>query len=87
MLCLSTVIIVAACAYLADANSAGAPAAACDNLTPNHGSPQTSEVPYVIDLTPFEDDGGTLVYTPGRTYTCKIFKMSVLILINTSVGK
>ena len=65
-------ILVASCAYLADANSSGAPAAACDNLTPGHGSAQTSEVPFVIDVTQFDDGSGTLVYTPGRTYICNI---------------
>ena len=55
--------------------SMGAPIDACDTLSPNptrHGAqPQTTEVPYIIDLSPF-DDNGTLEYSPGQTYTCKL---------------
>ena len=73
MLFFPTVVLVASCAYLAHARSGGAPASACDNLTPSHSSiaAQTSEVPFVIDVTQFDDGSGTLVYTPGRTYICK----------------
>ena len=73
MLFFPTVVLVASCAYLADALPGGAPASTCDNLTPIHSSiaAQTSEVPFVIDVTQFDDGSGTLVYTPGRTYTCK----------------
>ena len=69
-----SIVLIASGICFADAVSSGAPAAACDNLTPSpsqHGNPQTSEVPYEIDLTQFEDDNGTYVYTPGKTYTRK----------------
>ena len=51
----------------------GAPRTACDTLTPNHRSntPQTSEVPYVIDFSVFDFENDSYVYNPGRTYTCK----------------
>ena len=55
----------------------GAPSSACDNLTPNSVShrntqPQTSAVPYNIDLSPLNDPQSSgLVYTPGQTYTRK----------------
>ena len=55
----------------------GAPIMACDTLTPiinqaGHARPpQTTAVPYMINLTPF-NDSGTLEYNPGRTYTCKL---------------
>ena len=71
----STVVLVAASIYLVDALPGGAPAGACDNLTPSpsaHGTPQASDSPYVIDLTQFGDGSGSLVYTPGKTYTRKI---------------
>ena len=73
----STVVLVAASIYLVDAFPGGAPSGACDNLTPSpsfHGAPQASDSPYVIDLTQFGDGStsGSLVYTPGKTYTRKI---------------
>lgn len=51
----------------------GAPASACVNLTPDpatashNGEPQTSPVPYNIDLAPLGAG-----YTPGQIYTCKV---------------
>ena len=49
------------------ARSGGAPAEACVNLTPNHaGEPQTSPVPYSIDLAQLGEG-----YTPGQTYIRK----------------
>lgn len=55
------------------ARAGGAPAEACDTLTPQHSpnSPQTSAVPYVIDLEQFSDESGNLLYSPGQTYTCE----------------
>ena len=55
--------------------SVGAPLTACTTLSPDptaHGAqPQTSTVPYIIDLAQF-CNGGTYSYTPGQTYTgCK----------------
>ena len=51
----------------------GAPAAACDTLTQQHGgvTPQTSPIPYQIDLSPFDDGDGGFAYEPGRAYECK----------------
>jgi hypothetical protein len=58
----------------------GAPVMACDTLAPfiNQASstghtqpPQTTAVPYMINLAPF-NDSGTWQYNPGRTYTCKL---------------
>ena len=59
--------------YFANAYPNGAPKEACGTLTPRHAShtPQLSEVPYVIDLDQFEDNG-SYVYIPEKTYTCKI---------------
>ena len=55
--------------------SGGAPLEACDSLSPDpnqHGAPpQTSTVPYSIDLDQFCVNG-TYSYTPGATYRgCK----------------
>ena len=55
----------------------GAPAGACDTLTPllnpaGHAQPpQTTTVPYMINLTPF-NNSGSWEYNPGNTYTCKL---------------
>ena len=59
--------------------SLGAPSAACDNLSPNptqHGAPpQTSAVPYSIDLSSLNDPtSGQPAYSPGQTYTRKYVK-------------
>ena len=49
----------------------GAPPAACSSLSPNpfahEAQPQTSQVPYEIDLSAFDDGTGSLSYTPGET--------------------
>jgi hypothetical protein len=49
----------------------GAPPGACSSLSPNpfaHGAPpQTSAVPYEVDLSAFDDGSGTLSYIPGQT--------------------
>ena len=54
--------------------SSGAPPAACDTLSPNptqHGAqPQSTEVPYSIDLSPLCNNG-RLMYSPEQTYTCE----------------
>ena len=53
--------------------STGAPAAACDTLTQQHFgvTPQTSPIPYQIDLSSFDDGSGGFAYVPGRAYECK----------------
>ena len=51
----------------------GAPPPACATLTPSpsaHMQPQTKNIPYSIDLSPFNING-TLAYIPGNTYTRK----------------
>ena len=57
---------------LVSGRSSGAPAGACENLTPSpqfHGTPQSSQVPYEVDLSSFMQDGnGRYLYQPGRTY-------------------
>ena len=54
----------------------GAPAAACDNLSPDQGAhggfPQTSTVPYEIDMNVFHDTNtGQMLYTPATPYQSK----------------
>ena len=55
----------------------GAPTGACTTLTPllnprGHADPpQTTTVPYWIDLSRF-NNSGKWEYTPGETYTCKL---------------
>ena len=50
----------------------GPPAAACATLSPNptvHGAqPQTSPVPYAINLSALDDGNGGFSYEPGMTY-------------------
>ena len=50
----------------------GPPFAACTTLSPNptfHGAPpQTSPVPYEVDLTSLLDSTGGFSYEPGVTY-------------------
>jgi hypothetical protein len=55
---------------------AGAPAQACNNLSPSQGPhggpPQTSTVPYEIDVSIFRDAiTDQLLYTPDTTYQSK----------------
>ena len=68
----SVLVLLLACLYAADARPDGAPAGACATLmpqSPHAADGQTTAVPYEIDLTAFEDDNGTLQYTPGGAYT------------------
>ena len=71
MILLSSLVAVISLISLADARSAGAPAAACDTLMPQHSglSPQINAVPYSINLSPFDDGTGVYKYTPGQIYT------------------
>ena len=51
----------------------GAPAGACTNLTADvesHDSPQTSPVPYMLDLSNL-DNGDGFSYVPGETYSSR----------------
>jgi hypothetical protein len=56
--------------------STGAPAQACSSLSPSQnahgGLPQTSTVPYEIDVSVFRDAiTDQLLYTPATTYQSK----------------
>lgn len=78
------VVLVVLYARGIDSFPSGAPIMACDTLAPiinpmGHAQPpQTTTVPYMINLTPF-NNSGTWEYNPGRTYICK------LIMINASI--
>ena len=55
--------------------SSGAPAGACMTLSPSpaptahDADPQTTMVPYEVDLSNFiNDENGTYYYRPGETY-------------------
>ena len=86
MLGFSTVFLIAASVCLVDAHPDGAPAEACDTLTPNHNGHvgQTSEVPYVINLTQFDVGNGSYVYSPGRIYARKISHSNYYITVTPS---
>ena len=56
----------------------GAPLAACETLAPNasaHGAqPQTSDIPYVLNLSAFYDPAlDRMVYTPNTVYNSKFY--------------
>ena len=73
MLRFSSLVLLLAGIYAADALPGGAPLGACDNLTPNHRDnlPQMAAVPYVINLTQFSDGNGSYQYVPDQIYTGK----------------
>ena len=85
---LSSVILIVLLALLyargVESFPTGGPSAACDDLTPRpqgssagHVDPaQPTPLPYIFNITPF-DDNGTYQYTPGQTYTCKDFILSL----------
>ena len=70
-------LFIAATVYVSTVSgrSSGAPAQACNDLSPSqgaHGAPQTTTVPYEIDMSVFRDDNsGQLLYTPATTYHSK----------------
>ena len=68
------VLLLSSALVAVQALPTGAPAEACDSLSPSpsaHGAqPQSTASPYGIDLSPFNVEGQYL-YTPGRTYTGK----------------
>ena len=69
---LLVVFLLSVVVGVVNAFPSGAPAAACDTLTPQHGtSSQNSPVPYVINMDQFSDGNGGFWYTPGQTYTCE----------------
>ena len=57
-----------------ESRSTGAPAGACTTLSPeptaHNAEPQSSTVPYEVDLSAFYYSGGYYYY-PGQTYLCK----------------
>ena len=69
-------LAMVACPSPVRAFSGGAPPGACSSLSPSssptpngHGAnPQSSPVPYTIDLAVFDDGNGSLSYQPGMTY-------------------
>ena len=74
----------------------GAPAAACDNLMPQHGSNinSTEDLPFELDVDIFEDPGiptGTGIlshthsYTPGLSYNCKCFKNRTVFVLSIAI--
>lgn len=72
--------------------SSGAPRAACETLAPNataHGAdPQTTDIPYVLNLSAFYDPTlDRMVYTPNTVYTSKFSKINILNTIKVELGK
>ncbi|XP_064384961.1 defense protein l(2)34Fc-like [Halichondria panicea] len=75
LICVS--LVMSSIGLLVEGNMIGAPAGACDTLSPNptaHGAqPQTSDVPYTISLMPFYNaSDSSFTFYPGRTYTLGI---------------
>ncbi len=73
VLCIA--MLVSSLVLMVEGNGSGAPAAACDTLSPQqaahqNAAAQTAPNPYSINLSPFYNNG-SLYYTPGQTYTCK----------------
>jgi len=62
--------------------SFGAPSEACETLAPNAAlhmdTPQSSPVPYEVDLSALDDGNGNFVYMPGQVYPCKIRHLDVV---------
>ncbi len=70
LLCLLTILY--SIIYRVECRSSGAPSEACATLSPNptaHGAqPNTGPVPYIIDLSDFDEGDNVLEYQPGATY-------------------
>ena len=70
---LAVAAVIMMCAGYTLARSTGAPAAACVDLTPQHGSsPQSNPSTYVVNLAAFGANESQYAYIPGNTYTSKI---------------
>ena len=70
----SVALVLVALTIRVHSRSDGAPAEACATLTPQHPGtvPQTSDVPYTIDLSSFGNAGSDgYFYEPGRSYQCE----------------
>ncbi|XP_064406783.1 defense protein l(2)34Fc-like [Halichondria panicea] len=76
LICVS--LVMSSIGLLVEGLSTGAPAAACDSLSPDPtahlAQPQTtSDVPYTISLMPFYNaSDNTFTFYPGMTYTLGI---------------
>ena len=61
--------------YVVEGRSTGAAVGACTTLAPDptahDGPPQTSDVPYMVDISSLSDGSGSWSYTPGQTYPCE----------------
>ena len=79
-------LAMVACPSPVRAFSDGAPLGACSTLSPDpsrHGAnPQSSPVPYTIDLAVFDDGNGSLSYQPGMTYQREPSPCSVMHALN-----
>ena len=68
----------------AECYSRGAPREACTSLQPirfSHGDPQTTKVPYGINMSQFHNDdflSGSTYYVPDRVYACKLLQQQLL---------
>ena len=75
---LSLCLAVVACPLPVHAFSSGAPSGACSTLSPDPsrhlGQPQSSPVPYNIDLAVFDDGNGSFSYQPGMSYQRERYK-------------
>ena len=64
-------ILFAVLLNVVESRSTGAPAGACATLTPQHGvTPQTSPVPYEVDISSLSNGNGGYSYSPGQSYMC-----------------
>ena len=85
MLRFSSLVLLLAGIYAADALPGGAPAGACDNLRPSHrgNAPQMTNVPYMINLSQFSVGNDSYQYIPDRTYTRMnlLYKYIIIICI------
>lgn len=74
ILTLSTVFLLLGVLEQANGFPFGAPMSACGTLAPNpfaHGAPpQTSPVPYEVDISALSDGNGGFEYVPGQLYQC-----------------
>lgn len=70
-------LILLTLSYQVESFPSGAPAGACSTLTPalpqHIDLPQTTPVPYEVDLVAFDDGNGGFFYLPGVTYSCMHF--------------
>ncbi|XP_064406796.1 putative defense protein 3 [Halichondria panicea] len=72
-------LVMSSIGLLVEGYSSGAPAGACDSLSPIHlAQPQASDVPYAISLMPFYNaSDNSFTFYLGRTYTLSIANATV----------